>query len=149
VAPAVFYYRKAFGAFAEFVRSAQVVTADARAIDVANQAWQVAALVNLTGEPASAALVSPKSPFDPPAGQFGAWQIVARHARLAVDKAAFATVASPSASRSASQTTIGLNWYPAQFVKYAVNYERTTFDGHPRAARSTEHAIYMRAQLSF
>lgn len=150
VTPAVFYYYKAFGAFAEYARSTQAVSRGNAAQDVTNQAWEVTGSYFLTGEAATPALPTPRHPFDPPARHWGALQIVSRYAHLAVDRAAFdQNLAAAGASREADQFTIGANWYPAQYVKYYVNYERTTFDRNAPGARPVEHIISFRAQLAF
>ncbi|MEO7190255.1 MAG: hypothetical protein ABI051_04305, partial [Vicinamibacterales bacterium] len=56
--------------------------------------------------------------------------------------------AAAAASQTAKQATIGVNWYPVQFVKYYLTYERTTFSGGT-AARPTENIILFRGQLAF
>jgi phosphate-selective porin OprO/OprP len=150
ITPAVFYYQKIFGVFAEYARSEQVVVRGGEPRTIANAGWDVTGVVNLTGENASAGLVTPKHAFDPPTHQWGALQAVARDAELKVDAAAFdAGVAAASASRKAQQLTLGVNWYPIQYIKYYVNYERTVFDGGAADGRPTENAIFLRMQLAF
>jgi phosphate-selective porin OprO/OprP len=146
--PSVFYYHKAIGAFAEFVRSTQVVTHTAGPRSLTNQAWNVTASYVLTGEKTTDRGVKPAHAFDPSSGEWGALQLVARYAELTIDRAAFANgYAAADASRRAHQYTVGFNWYPAAVVKYYVNFERMTFqDGY---ARAPEDVIFIRAQLAF
>jgi phosphate-selective porin OprO/OprP len=154
VTPAVFYYYRRLGAFAEYVRSTQVVARAAAATEVANHAWDVTAAYVLTGETTSTSArgVRPSRPFDPSSGQWGALQILARYSSLTVDHRAFDNgLAGPDASPRARQFTLGLNWYPAYQVKYYVNVERTTYDVRPGAltARPPETVVLVRAQVAF
>jgi hypothetical protein len=65
-----------------------------------------------------------------------------------VDPAAFSQgFAAATASRDASALTLGVNWYPAAFLKYYATFEQTSFAGG--AARPTEHVILVRAQVAF
>jgi len=146
--PSVFYYHKAIGAFAEYVRSTQVVSHAAGPRTIANQAWNVTASYVLTGETTTDRGVKPANAFDPSSGKWGALQLVARYAELTVDRRAFdGGFAAADADRRAHQYTLGFNWYPAAVVKYYVNFERTTFeDGY---ARPPEDVFFVRAQLAF
>jgi phosphate-selective porin OprO/OprP len=148
ITPAVFYYYKTFGGFAEYVRSAQQISRDGTTTDVVNHGWGLTASYVLTGETASDRGVRPSHPFDPSSGQWGALQLVARYSQLLVDPVAFAGgLVSATASRKASAFTVAANWYPAAFIKYYATYERTRFDGG--ALRPVEHAILFRAQVAF
>ena len=68
ITPAVFYYRRAFGAFAEYMRSTQAVARNGVEIDVSNHAWDVTASYLLTGETATTGILRPEANFDPPRG---------------------------------------------------------------------------------
>ena len=85
VSPAVFYYYKSFGAFAEYMRSTQAISRTGAEADVTNQGWEVTGSVVLTGEPASDRGVRPKNGFDPANGHWGALQFVTRYSALTVD----------------------------------------------------------------
>src|SRR5712664_3150000 len=61
ITPAVFYYFKAFGGYAEYMRSAQPVTRNGVETGVANHAWEATASYLLTGEAASEGIMRPKS----------------------------------------------------------------------------------------
>jgi phosphate-selective porin OprO/OprP len=150
VTPAVFYYQNAFAFFAEYMRSEQSVATAAASTDVANQAWQVTAAYVLTGEAGADRGVRPRENFDPTTGEWGAVQIVARVSQLKVDDAAFASaLALSGSSREARAFIIGVNWYPAYFIKYYATFERTTFEGGLAPDRRPEHAIVVRAQVAF
>ena len=149
ITPGVFYYYKAFGAFGEYVHVTQDVLKTAVPQTLTTTAWDVSGVINLTGEAASSGVVQPRRVFDPPSGRWGALQFVARYAELHADPEAFTGgLAAATASERARQATIGVNWYPVQYVKYYLNYERTTFAGGA-AGRPAEHAILFRAQLAF
>jgi len=146
VSPAVFYYYKALGAFAEFMRSSQSITLAGVQTDVANQAWEVTGSFVVTGETASDRGVRPKDSFDPTNGKWGALQVLARYSELAVDQAAFAAgLAGAGASRVAQSFTLGVNWYPAAYIKYYATFERTVFSG----TRPAENVVLFRTQLAF
>jgi phosphate-selective porin OprO/OprP len=148
VSPAVFYFYRSFGGFAEYMRSSQVVAKSNAQTDVANHAWEVTGSYLVTGDIASYGIVRPRQNFDPAAGHWGALQIVARFTRLIVDQSAFeAGLAAANASREATSFTVAANWYPSAYIKYYATYERTVFSGG--AARPTEHAILFRTQLGF
>ena len=148
ITPAVFYYYKSFGGFAEYVRSTQEVSRAGSTRDITNAGWGVSASFVLTGENASDRGVRPAHAFDPSAGHWGALQIVARFSQLSTDPlACSAGLATAAASRTASAVTVGANWYPVPFIKYYVVVERTAFDGG--ASRATENVILIRAQVAF
>jgi phosphate-selective porin OprO/OprP len=149
VSPAVFYYHKSFGGFAEYARSPQTVANAGTATDVANHAWDVTGSLILTGEPASDRGVRPKHSFDPANHQWGALQLLARYGRLTIDPGVFsAGLNGAGAVHEARQLTIGLNWYPSAYIKYYVTFEHTGFEGGAEGRRH-EDVILFRTQLSF
>ena len=100
----------------------------------------------LTGESTSERGVRPKTPFDPAAGTWGALQVAARYAELALDDELFASGSPPAnASRKTQQLTFAANWYLNNYVKIYGTYERFAFSG-PRA---NENLIIFRSQLAF
>jgi phosphate-selective porin OprO/OprP len=148
VSPAVFYYYKSLGVFTEYVRSTQDVAKSTTTTSVSNSAWDVSGSFLVTGEASSYGTIRPKTTFDPAKGSWGALQVVARFAELAVDNDAFtAGLAASTASREATQFTVGANWFPSAYIKYYLNYERTTFSGG--STRPNENAIFLRVQLGF
>ena len=150
VSPAVFYYRKAFGAFAEYMRSTQPVTRSNLQTEVTNHAWEMTGSIVLTGEAASDRGVRPKNNFDPANGKWGALQVLGRYTVLTVDRAAFAAgLTATGASGEARSFTIAANWYPSAYIKYYATFERTVFDGNASGARPAENVILFRTQLAF
>jgi phosphate-selective porin OprO/OprP len=150
ISPAVFYYYKSFGAFGEYMRSAQPVATGGVETRVTNHAWEVTASILVTGEAASYNGVRPKHSFDPTKGHWGALQLLGRYTELTVDRAAFtAGLAAANASREARSFTIAANWYPTAYIKYYATFERTVFDGNAAGPRPAENVILVRAQLGF
>ncbi len=151
VSPAVFYYYKRFGGFAEFTQSGQRVARDVDARDVTNRAWEMTGSYVLTGEAASDRNVRPRENFDPAEGRWGAVQILGRYTELYVDQQIFdAGLAAAGASRKARSFTVAANWYPNPAVKYYFIFERTLFDAPVDAAdRANENVILLRAQIGF
>jgi phosphate-selective porin OprO and OprP len=150
VTPAVFYYYKGFGGFAEYVRSTQTVSRAATTRDVTNTAWGVTGSYVVTGEATSDRGVRPRAPFDPANGHWGALQLLARYSELTLEDELFAAgFGAAGASRAAHQWTLGANWYPVQWVKWYATFERTTFGNDARFARPAEDVILFRFQLAF
>ena len=148
VTPGVFFYYKHAGVFAEYVRSAQDIRKGADVRRVTNTGWDVSGTLVLTGEAATSGTITPARLFDPPARKWGALQIVARYSELNADDDVFAgAFAASTASDTARQATFGINWYPVSYVKYYLDYERTTFTGG--ADRPAENVVLLRAQLAF
>ena len=84
---------------------------------------------------------------------FGLVQVLGRVSALTVDAGAFAlgragSVAATTASRTAHQYSVGVNWYPAAVIKYYAEFEHTSFDGG-FVARPAENAVMVRAQVAF
>lgn len=149
ISPGVFYYYKSFGVFGEYARTSQDITKADVTSTIVNDGWDASGSFILTGERASSGTISPKRPFDPASGAWGAVEIVARYAALTVDEDAFTLgFAADDAVREAHQASIGVNWYPVSYVKYYLSYERTSFEGGA-AARPAENAILFRTQLAF
>jgi phosphate-selective porin OprO/OprP len=148
ISPAAFYYYKAIGAFAEYMRTQQRVRrVDARE-EVVNSGWEVTGSYVLTGEAASDRGVRPRTPFDPPSRKWGALQVLGRYTEVNFDNDIFAVgLANAGAARKAKSFTLGLNWYPASVVKYYLTYERTKFDAGTAPARPAENVVLVRAQL--
>ena len=167
LAPQGYYYWGPVGLLAEYVLADQRLQAGALHHYVRNSAWQTEASVVLTGENATYNGVTPRHPFDPKAGGWGAFEIVARYGDLHVDPGAFNAnptaaglrFASPiTAAQEAREWGVGLNWYLNRNVKIVLDYEETEFDGGSGTAtsttysvkdRATERVLLTRAQFSF
>ena len=145
--PQAFLYRGPFSTFAEYVESSQPIRRGAANADISHRAWQIAASYVLTGEIVTERGVRPRNNFDFGGGHVGAIQVAARYHALSVDDEAIELgLATPGSSSSAEAFTVGVNWYLNPFIKYVLNFERTTFDDRPRPA---ENAIVLRGQLFF
>ena len=123
-----------------------------------NTAWEIDGGWVLTGEDATFNGVTPRHPFDPRNGGWGALQLVARYAELDVDKAAFPVFANPATSASEAHAwAIGLNWYLNSNIRVNASFSRTTFTGGGGAGTSVPAAVtqhpedvfFTRIQLSF
>ncbi len=166
ISPQAYYYYGPFGLLAEYVISDQVSKRTAAVatpeIDLHNSAWQITGSWVLTGEEASYTGITPRHPFDPRNGQWGALQLVGRYASLDVDDAAFGgasnvRLADPTKSASGAQAwSVGLNWYLNKSIRANLSYSRTTFSnygGSSFAAGSVpaqpENILFSRLQLAF
>ena len=158
IAPQGYYYFGPFGLFAEYTISNQEVQqagagAGAGTIDdLRHTAWQVAASYFLTGEENSFKAVTPRAPFSPANGGWGAWEIAGRVGELDVDDDTFPVYASPTSSAThAFSWGVGLNWHLNRNVKVSLNYDQTDFKGGADTdlLAKGEKAIFTRAQISF
>lgn len=149
ISPQAFYYYKAIGGFAEYVRSTGHISRAAAGDDITHEAWQVAGSFVLTGESASDRGVRPARAFDPAKRQWGALQLAARYHTLDVDPRAAALGLLGSGSLRARAFAVGANWYLNPIVKWVVNVERTTFDGAAGENRPPEFALLVRNQIAF
>jgi phosphate-selective porin OprO/OprP len=153
-APQLYYYWGPFGLFGEYVLSDQSVRLDAGTSSRArfeNSAWQVAASYVLTGEANSWKGVTPKRPFSPGNGGWGAWEIAARVGQLDVDNDAFPLFANPSLSASqATSWGVGLNWHLNKNLKVNLNYDQTDFEGGTTRLLANGEKVFMtRIQVAF
>lgn len=152
VAPQAYFYAGPIGLLGEYVVSAQRVTrgttADRR---IRNTSWQVAGSWFLTGEKASYATVTPRRPFDPAGGAWGALEIGARYGELSIDDTAFPIFANPATSiRKARAWGIGVTWHLARAEQIELNYEATRFTGGAAVSnRAPEHFLVTRIQQAF
>jgi phosphate-selective porin OprO/OprP len=154
--PQAYYYWGPFGLLGEYVVTDQAVLRNGVKTDrLRNDAWQVAASFVLTGEKASYKGVTPRRPFDPRTGGWGAFELVGRYGELHIDSDAFPTFADPTKSiQEAREWGVGLNWYLNKNVKAVLDYEQTSFDGGAAngslvANRPAEKVIFTRLQLAF
>jgi phosphate-selective porin OprO/OprP len=152
VSPQASYQGGPIRLIGEYARSRQRVVRGNLARDVTNRAWQAAASIVLTGEAPVAGVVTPKHPFEPGKGGWGALEVAARYTALEVGDEAFrAALADPTRSaRKAQAWAVGLNWHLNKNVRQVVNFERTTFTGGAAAGdRAPENAILIRTQISY
>jgi phosphate-selective porin OprO and OprP len=154
LAPQLYYFYGPFGLMGEYITSKQELVNGAAKGDIKNRAYFVQASYVLTGEKNSYRGVTPRKPFDPKKGTWGAFELAARYSRVDIDDDAFTLgFADPATSvGAASAFTIGLNWYLNRALKLQLNYERTTFDRKiPFGANTTDHedVFLARFQVSF
>ena len=151
LAPQAYFYTGPLGLLGEYTLSWQEVTQAATTGKLKHTAWQATGSYFLTGEKNSFRSASPKKPFDPKAGTFGAVEIAARYSELDIDDASFPTFASPTSSPTKAKAwAMGLNWYLARAIKVVVDYEHTAFDGGAAGGdREAENFVVSRVQYSF
>jgi phosphate-selective porin OprO/OprP len=150
--PQVWYFHKAFGGWAEYVKTTTPLRRGDVTSDIDHEAWQVAASWVLTGENATDAGIGvrPRRNFTFGAGGWGAFQIAARYHALEIDDRAFALgFAAPGASRKAEGYTVGFRWYATGNLWYTLNFERTVFDDDPGGSRPAENGLAFRTQFHF
>jgi phosphate-selective porin OprO and OprP len=148
ITPAVFYYHKSFGGFAEYIRSTQEVGRSGSTFEIGNQGWNVTGSFVLTGEATSDRGVRPRHNFDPSSGEWGALQLVARYSALRVDPETFANgLASSTSNQRADAVAVAANWYPNPYIKYYITYERTLLEGGAPSRHET--LLLFRAQVAF
>jgi phosphate-selective porin OprO/OprP len=158
LSPQGYYFAGPFHLLGEYTISDQQVSRAAFSADLRNTAWQISLGVVLTGEDASYAGVTPRHPFNPGKGQWGAFQLVGRYAELDVDDDTFPTYSNPAASASAAKAWGGgLNWYLNKNIRLSTSFSYTTFTGGggpgttaPAAVtRQPEQVFFSRLQLVF
>jgi phosphate-selective porin OprO/OprP len=159
VSPQAYYYYGPFGLISEYAVSDQRVTLNKTSADLQNSAWEVSGSWVLTGEDASFNGVTPRHPFDPRNGAWGAFQIAARWAALTVDSKAFSSgfASSKTSADGANAWSVGLNWYLNQNIRANLSFSHTTFngftgtavEGSPIAAQQDENVLFSRIQLAF
>ncbi len=144
VSPQAYWYRGPVGVLGEYVVSVVNPRAGGGGptAELKNTAWQIAAGFVLTGEDASYRGVVPGTVFDPKAGTWGAFEITARVASLAIDDSAFPLFADPAASAAeALAFGVGLNWYLSKSVRATLNYFQTDFTAAPGAHAMPANAV--------
>jgi phosphate-selective porin OprO/OprP len=152
IAPQAYLYRGSLGLIGEYTVSRHTVRLDQVVQRIPHRAWQAAGSIVLTGERQSFGGVTPKRPFDPAKGKFGAVELAARYHQTEVDADAFPVFADPAASaRRVRAWTVGVNWHLARRVKLMVDYERARFTGGAAngADRPTENLVITRFQTAF
>lgn len=160
VSPQGYYYYGPFGFLGEYVISDQDVsrtTAPLGSADLRNTAWEVSAGWVLTGEKDSYNGVTPRHPFNPGKGQWGAWQIVGRYAVLNVDDKAFSAslpfALSTASARAAQAWSAGINWYLNRDIRIDASFSHTEFTGYtgaiPAVPAQAENVLFTRVQLAF
>ena len=160
LAPQFYYYAGPLGLLGEYTHVSQDVarttTTGLREATLDTSAWQLAASWFLTGEEAAFRGFNPSSVFSLEKGTWGAFELVARYHELSVDDDAFTggadSFADPAVSaRNAAAWGLGLNWYLNENLKWALDYERTRFEGGAAGGedREDEEVVLTRFALGF
>ena len=111
---------------------------------------------SLTGEqhpydPASASFrgLRPANPLGSPGG-WGAWEIKARYSDIDLDYLPFASAATGGIAGGKQDIwTVGLNWYPTNGVRFALDYDNISVNHiNAPATDITANAIALRTQVS-
>jgi phosphate-selective porin OprO/OprP len=158
--PQFYYSFGRFGLLGEYAQVSQDVsrltTSGQRSATLDNSAWQLAAHWFLTGEEQSFRGYKPATVFSLENGTWGAFELVARYHELSVDHDAFTGGADSFAdaavsARSAAAWGLGLNWYLNENLKWALDYERTNFEGGAAGGddREDEEVFLTRFALGF
>jgi len=163
LSPQGYYYYGPFGVLAEYIISDQRVsrigTKPLTSARLDNRAWEITGSWILTGEDAAyKGGVSPRRPFNPRQGDWGALQLVGRYAELSIDDAAFPQFSNPlTSARLAQSWLVGLNWYLNRNVLFKTSFSHTDFSGGGGAGasapgavtRKDENVLFTRIQLAF
>jgi phosphate-selective porin OprO/OprP len=158
ISPQGYYYYGPFGLIGEYLVSDQAVTSTGTggtfSTDLDNTGWEISAGWVLTGEDDSYNGVTPKHPFNPAKGQWGAWQVVARYAELNVDhKADTATFATAGSALTAHGWSAGINWYLNRDIRVNASFSHTQFGDLVGTAsaitKQAENTFFTRVQLAF
>lgn len=155
LSPQGYYYWGPFNLLGEYVVSDQGVTKGANSTSIRNTAWQVEGGWVLTGEDATFNGVTPRHPFDPREGHWGAFQVAGRYAQLDVDDKAFPIYANPATSAAeADAWAAGLNWFLNRDIRINASFSHTKFSGaiNPKQAtvvRQPENVVFTRVQIAF
>ena len=151
--PQAYWYHKNMGVMAEYALSNQAVSRNTDSGELQQHAWNISAGYVLTGEEEHyRGGIKPKANFYPTAGDWGAWELVARIGQMTIDDNSFNRFADGNLSaRQATGYAAGVNWYWNENIKLAVNYELTQFNGGASAGndRPNEQALFARTQLRF
>jgi phosphate-selective porin OprO/OprP len=141
------------GVLSEYVRSAQDIKLGSKHETATFEAWQVLGQWVLTGDKASYKGVTPKHPFDPWNGQWGAFDVAARVGELRVVDAGTLNdgFADPNKSvRRVWQATGGADWYPNRTIRFMVDVDHLWYTrGAKTGDRQSETSIIGRVQAAF
>lgn len=157
ISPQAYLYSGPLGVLAEFFTSTTEVSIGASRDTLTNQAFNLSVGYVLTGEEASFKGVTPKTAFNPSAGTWGAFEVVARFAQVDIDDDAFPVFANPNnAATEVTTYGLGLNWYLSKTVRAGFNLFQNDFKLAPGAAPAAnsvladdETAFIFRVQVSF
>lgn len=156
--PQFAWYYNQLGVTGEYVVTDQEVLRGTVSDKFKNDAWQITVSYLLTGEAASYKGITPLRPFDPAAGEWGAWEIAGRYHELDIDDEIFnysgGLFANPNAAVSGAKSfVLGANWYLNKNVKLQFDYEHSAFSGGGAADtgvdQPSEDAVLTRFQIAY
>jgi phosphate-selective porin OprO/OprP len=147
------YYAGPLGVLAEYVRSRQKVALAGTHQRVEASAWQIAGQWVITGDKASYKSVTPRKPFDPQHGQWGAFDVAARIGEFQLSGADIypGGFADPAKSaRKAWSAGGGVDWFLNQNFRFILDFERTWYDRGAKAGdKPDESSLIGRVQIAF
>ena len=152
LAPQAYYYIGPFGLLVEDGLTEEGLQKGNVRRDIAFRAWQTEVSYILTGEKKGFTSPTPRHPFDPMRGSWGALELAVRTGEFGADHSIFSYgFASPTATpRSAREWVGGANWYLNRLVRISGDYAVTGFEGGATAGnRANERVILFRFQLNF
>jgi phosphate-selective porin OprO/OprP len=151
LAPHAYLGLGSLGLLGEYTINRQEVRVGATTARLTHRAWQASGSFFVTSEYADFRSPTPRKPFDPKAGTFGALELAARYGELDIDDDAFPLFASPSGSAGkAKGLGLGVNWHLNKQIKVLVSYEHTTFEGGAETGdRAPEDFVVTRFQHAF
>ncbi|MBC8039270.1 MAG: hypothetical protein H7Y06_01880 [Opitutaceae bacterium] len=170
ISPQAYFYSGPLGILAEYFTSSTEVSIGSGATlnqqKIENTAYNLSVGYVLTGEDSSFKGVTPKTNFNPTAGTWGAFEIVARFANVDIDDAAFTdpdgggAATSLAAANNATEVNtygLGLNWYLSKTVRVNFNVFQNDFKLVPgntvpvtgNALSDDETVFITRVQVSF
>ena len=159
--PEVSYFNGPFGFATQFIAMDQAMrpSTTATSVNVPFDGYYILATYLVTGERRTtySAGVEPIRPFNPlnPFGEPGAWELVVRHSRLHVGDVVFANgLVDPTRyANSASEFTVGFNWYLNALVRTQFNWEHAVFNHPvrlgPAGLLNGQETLYARLQIIF
>lgn len=170
ISPQAYFYSGPLGILAEYFTSSSDVSIGSGPTlnqkKIKNTAYNLSVGYVLTGEDSSFKGVTPKTNFNPTAGTWGAFEVVARFANVDIDDAAFTdpdgggAATSLAAANNATEVNtygLGLNWYLSKSVRVNFNVFKNDFKLAPgntvpatgNALSDDETVFISRVQLAF
>jgi phosphate-selective porin OprO and OprP len=156
LSPQAYFYSGPFGVLAEYFHASREVSNGVVDDKLTNKAFNLSVGYVLTGEDASYRGVTPKNTFNPSAGTWGAFELVARFAQVDIDDDTFPTFAGANNATEVKSYGLGLNWYLSKTVRAGFNVFKNEYKLAPGAAPAAGSALFddelafiSRVQVSF
>jgi phosphate-selective porin OprO/OprP len=150
--PQAYYYLGPFGLLTEYALNEEGFQKSGVRREIAFRAYQVEVSYILTGEKKSYASPTPKKPFDPLHGGWGAWELEARVGDWEAEKGIYSYGLANSATspRHLHEWVGGATCYLNRLFKVAADYGKTNFGGGvANSNRLPERIILLRFQINF